>query len=57
MIINLGDKNIVKDLDIFSKVGKATAYNEYIEFELKNGKIYFEVNTKLFYVSFLYSII
>jgi len=41
--INLGDKNVVKDLDIFSKVGKATAYDEYIEFELKDGKVYFEV--------------
>ena len=44
--INLGDENIVKDLDIFSKVGKATAYDEYVEFEFKDGKVYVEVNIK-----------
>ena len=42
--INLGEGNVVKDLDIFSKVGKVCAYDEFIEFELKNGIVYFEVN-------------
>jgi hypothetical protein len=48
--VNLGDRNIIKDLDIFSKVGKATAYNEYVEFELKDGKVYVEVNN---YITFI----
>lgn len=30
----------MKNLDIFATVGKAHAYDEYIEFELKNDKIY-----------------
>jgi len=42
--VALGNQKIINQLDIYSKVGKATAYDEYIEFEFKNGKIYFEVN-------------
>jgi len=42
--IALGKKILIKDLDIFSRVGKAAAHDEYIEFELKNKKIY--VNKK-----------
>lgn len=42
--IGLGDTRVVNKLDIYSKVGKTTAYDEFIEFEFKNGKIYFEVN-------------
>lgn len=41
--IGLGNVKVVNKLDIFAKAGKATAYNEYIEMELKNGKIYFQV--------------
>lgn len=41
--VNLGEENVVKDLDIFGKVGKAAAYDEYVEFEFKDGKIYYEV--------------
>lgn len=37
--VALGKKIVIKDLDIFSKTGKAIAHDEYIEFELKNDKI------------------
>lgn len=37
--VALGDKIILKNLDIFSMVGKAAAYDEYVEIELKNNKI------------------
>lgn len=50
--INIGKLNVIKELDIYSKVGKATAYDEYIEFEFKNGKIYHDV----FNIYFLYFI-
>ena len=30
----------MRNLDIFATVGKAHAYDEYVEFELKNDKIY-----------------
>lgn len=43
--INIGNKPIVKNLDIYSKVGKSTAYDEFVEFEIKNGKAY--LNGKL----------
>lgn len=36
----IGKKIILKNLDIFATVGKAHAYDEYVEFELKNDKIY-----------------
>jgi len=38
--VALGIKTILKNLDIFATVGKAHAYDEYIEFDLKNDKIY-----------------
>jgi len=41
--IGLGNLKVVNQLDIYSKVGKATAYDEFMEFEFKNGKIYIEV--------------
>lgn len=37
--IAIGKKVIVKDLDIFSKVGKGVAHDEFIEFEIKNDKV------------------
>jgi hypothetical protein len=40
--IALGKKTVIKNLDIYDKVGKGVAYDEYIEFTLKNNKIYFE---------------
>ena len=42
--VSLGKETVVKHLDIFSKVGKATAYDEYVEFEFKNNKIYVNVS-------------
>jgi len=41
--IGLGNLKVVNKLDIFAKAGKACAYDEYIEMEMKNGKIFFEV--------------
>ena len=38
--VALGKKILIKDLDIFSRVGKAAAHDEFVEFELKNNKIY-----------------
>ena len=35
-----GQITIIKDLDIYSKSGKAVAYEEYSEFILKNDQIY-----------------
>jgi hypothetical protein len=45
--IALGGETILKGVDIYSKVGKASAYDEYIEFELKNNKIYLKVNSRI----------
>lgn len=38
--IALGRKTLIKDLDIFGKVGKAVAHDEIIDFELRDDKIY-----------------
>ena len=38
--VALGKKIILKNLDIFSVVGKAAAYDEYIEIELKDDKVF-----------------
>jgi len=46
--IGFGDSRVINKLDIYSKVGKSTACDEYIEFELKNDKIIFEV--KIFFL-------
>jgi len=43
--INFGDQNIIKNLDIFKNAGKNFAYDEYIEFIIKNDNVYF--NNKL----------
>ncbi len=51
--VSLGDHKVVNQLDIYSKVGKATAYDEYIQFEFKNGKIYYEV--KKFLLVYLFN--
>lgn len=40
--VKLGDKKIVQDLDIYEKVGKASAYDEYIQFEVKNNNVYID---------------
>jgi hypothetical protein len=38
--VKLGDKVVVHALDVFAVVGKNSAYDEFIEFELKQGKVY-----------------
>ena len=38
--VKLGEYTILKNVDIFAKVGKEVAYDEYKEFELKNKKLY-----------------
>jgi hypothetical protein len=40
----LGKETVLRHVDIYSKVGKATALDEFVEFELRNNKIYFHVN-------------
>jgi hypothetical protein len=36
----LGDLTVLEDIDIYEKVGKNRAYDEFIEFEIKNDKLY-----------------
>ena len=40
--VALGKDNIIKNLDIYAKVGKAEAYDEYIEFEIKNKNVLYK---------------
>lgn len=37
----IGSKKVVANVDIFSKVGKSTAYDEFIEIEIKGGRAYY----------------
>ena len=37
-----GDLTIASDLDIFDRVGRGVAHDEYIEFEVKDQKIMYE---------------
>ncbi|KAI6658203.1 Transposable element P transposase [Oopsacas minuta] len=43
-----GHTVVIKDLDIFAKVGKATAHDEYVPFELKNSQLYIRDESFLF---------
>ena len=40
--VALGKETIIRNLDIYDKVGKAEAYDEYIEFEIRNKQVYFK---------------
>ena len=40
--VALGKENVIKNLDIYAKVGKAEAYDEYIEFEIRGKQVYFK---------------
>lgn len=40
--VSLGNLKVIKNLDIYKKVGRETAYDEYVEFELKKGKVYYK---------------
>ena len=37
-----GDLTIASDLDVFERVGRGVAHDEYIDFEVKDGKILYE---------------
>ncbi|CAH1801628.1 unnamed protein product [Owenia fusiformis] len=37
--VQLNEQNIIKNLDIYSKVGRGVAHDEYIPFKIKNNKI------------------
>ena len=41
--IALGKMVVVKNLDIFAKVDKAAAHDEYIESELRDDKVFIKV--------------
>lgn len=45
-----GDHTIVTDLDIFEKVGKGVAHDEYIPFKISKGKTIFNVKVFIFIV-------
>lgn len=38
--VNIGNRLVIGQLDIFTKVGKSTAYDEFIEFEVKNSRVF-----------------
>ena len=38
----LGDLTVLEGIDIYKKVGKNNAYDEFLPFEIKNSKMYFE---------------
>ena len=40
--IALGKETIIRNLDIYAKVGKAEAYDEYVEFEIRNKQVYYK---------------
>lgn len=46
--IALGKETIVNSLDIYSKVGKAAAYDEFVPFEIKNNKVL--VNVRIIFL-------
>jgi hypothetical protein len=39
----LGKENVHRHIDIYGKVGKAAALDEFVEFENRDGKIYVNV--------------
>jgi hypothetical protein len=39
----IGKEPLIRQIDIYEKVGKAAAYDEFAEFEFKNDKIYLKV--------------
>ena len=40
--VKIGDEIIINDLDIYSKVGKNTAYDEFIPINIKNDNLYID---------------
>ena len=60
--VEIGGEKVLQNVDIFGKVGKATALDEYVQFEIKNGKCYingraietgFDANKKSLKVKFV----
>jgi hypothetical protein len=60
--VALGRKTVVRGLDIYGTVGKAAAHDEYVEFEIKDDKVYinraeaqgaYDANNKLLKVKFV----
>jgi hypothetical protein len=39
----MGKETVHKQIDIYGKVGKASALDEFVEFESKDGKIFINV--------------
>ena len=40
--VALGKETVLKNLDIYARVGKASALDEYIEFEIRNKQVYYK---------------
>ena len=40
--VNLGKQTVIQNLDIYAKVGKAQALDEYVEFEIRNKQVYYQ---------------
>lgn len=40
--VRIGDVEVISDLDIFAKVGKAAAYDEFVEFTVSKGLLYID---------------
>ena len=34
-----GEHSVIDELDIFANVGRATAHDEYVPFQIKNGRL------------------
>ena len=60
--VEIGGEKVLQNVDIFGKVGKATALDEYVQVEIKNGKCYingraiesgFDANKKVLKVKFV----
>lgn len=47
--IKFGNKRVVESLDIFEKVGRFAAYDEYVEFEYTLGTIFVKVRAALLF--------
>ena len=40
--VGLGKEKVIKNLDVFDRVGKAFALDEYIEFEIRENRVYYK---------------
>ena len=44
-IVLNGDLTVVSDLDIFEKVGRGVAHDEYVEFSVEDNRIIYQAET------------